>query len=104
VLIAGGDGKGASFSLLADALRGRECVAVLLGRDRELLAAALQGICPVRYVDDMPAAVREARAVAKPGWTVLLAPACSSLDMYRDYGARGDAFRAAVLASLECGA
>lgn len=98
VLIAGGDGKGASFTMLADALRGRECVAVLLGRDRELLAAALQGICPVRRVADMPAAVREARAVAKSGWTVLLAPACSSLDMYRDYGARGDAFRDAVLA------
>jgi UDP-N-acetylmuramoylalanine--D-glutamate ligase len=101
VLIAGGDGKGASFTLLADALRGRECVAVLLGRDRELLASALQGVCPVRRVADMPAAVREARAVAKPGWTVLLAPACSSLDMYRDYGARGDAFRAAVLALPE---
>jgi UDP-N-acetylmuramoylalanine--D-glutamate ligase len=104
VLIAGGDGKGASFSMLADALRGRECVAVLLGRDRELLAAALQGICPLQRVDDMPAAVRAARAVAKPGWTVLLAPACSSLDMYRDYGARGDAFRAAVLALAENGA
>jgi UDP-N-acetylmuramoylalanine--D-glutamate ligase len=104
VLIAGGDGKGASFSMLADALRGRECVAVLLGRDRELLAAALQDICPVRRVDDMPAAVREARAVAKPGWTVLLAPACSSLDMYRDYGARGDAFCAAVRALPEQGA
>jgi UDP-N-acetylmuramoylalanine--D-glutamate ligase len=104
VLIAGGDGKGASFTMLADALRGRECVAVLLGRDRELLAAALQDICPVRRVDDMPAAVREARAVARPGWTVLLAPACSSLDMYSDYGARGDAFRAAVLALPEQGA
>lgn len=97
VLIAGGDAKGASFTALADALRGRECVVVLLGRDREQLAAALQGVCPVRRVEDMPAAVREARAVAQPGWTVLLAPACSSLDMYRDYGARGDAFRAAVL-------
>lgn len=101
VLIAGGDGKGASFAMLADALRGRECVVVLLGRDRELLAAALQGVCSVRRVADMPAAVREARAVASGGWTVLLAPACSSLDMYRDYGARGDAFRAAVLGLQE---
>jgi UDP-N-acetylmuramoylalanine--D-glutamate ligase len=49
----------------------------------------------------MQAAVREARAVASGGWTVLLAPACSSLDMYRDYGARGDAFRAAVLGLQE---
>ena len=45
-----------------------------------------------------------ARAVAKRGWTVLLAPACSSLDMYRDYGARGDAFCAAVRALPEQGA
>ncbi len=100
-LIAGGDGKGASFATLADALRGRECVAILLGRDRQQLAAALHGVCPVRLVDDMPVAVREARAVARPGWTVLLAPACSSLDMYRDYGARGDAFRTAVLGMQE---
>ena len=101
VLIAGGDGKGASFALLADALRGRQCVAVLLGRDREQLAAALQGVCPIHRVADMPAAVCAAHAAAKPGWTVLLAPACSSLDMYRDYAARGDAFCSAVLGLQE---
>jgi UDP-N-acetylmuramoylalanine--D-glutamate ligase len=98
VLVAGGDGKGAGFGTLADALRGRECAAVLLGRDRELLATALAGVCPVHRVDDMPGAVRTAAAIARPGWTVLLAPACSSLDMFRDYAARGDAFRDAVVA------
>jgi UDP-N-acetylmuramoylalanine--D-glutamate ligase len=97
VLIAGGDGKGTDFRLLAEALRGRQCVAVLLGRDRDRLAAALAGICEVRLVDTMGAAVAEARGIAREGWTVLLAPACSSLDMFRDYGARGDAFRDAVL-------
>lgn len=97
VLVAGGDAKGAHFDSLADALRGRECVVILLGRDRELIATALDGICPVRRVTDMEAAVAEAARVARNGWTVLLAPACSSLDMYRDYGARGDAFRDAVL-------
>ena len=98
VLIAGGDGKGATFDALADALRGRECVAVLLGRDRELLAAALAGVCPVHLVADMGLAVQAAAALARPGWTVLLAPACSSLDMFRDYAARGAAFAAAVRA------
>jgi UDP-N-acetylmuramoylalanine--D-glutamate ligase len=98
VLIGGGDGKGASFEPVAAALRGRECAAVLMGRDREALASALKGVCPVERVADMPAAVRVAAALAKPGWTVLLAPACSSLDMYSDYGARGSAFSAAVLA------
>lgn len=98
VLIAGGDGKGASFESVADALRGRECAAVLLGRDRELLAAALAGVCPVHLVGDMAAAVSQAAALARPGWTVLLAPACSSLDMFRDYTARGAAFTTAVTA------
>ncbi len=98
VLIAGGDGKGASFEALAAALKGRECAAVLLGRDRDVLALDLSGVCPVELVADMPAAVRTAAALAKPGWTVLLAPACSSLDMYSDYGARGAAFSSAVLA------
>ena len=98
VLIAGGDGKGASFSALAAALRGRECAVVLLGRDRELLAAELSGVCLVHRVADMPQAVAAAAALARPGWTVLLAPACSSLDMFQDYAARGMAFSAAVLA------
>ncbi len=98
VLIAGGDGKGASFEELAAALRGRQCAAVLLGRDRELLAAELAAVCPVHRVADLPSAVSLAASLARPGWTVLLAPACSSLDMFRDYGARGAAFAAAVLA------
>jgi len=98
VLIAGGDGKGASFEAVAEALAGRECAAVLLGRDRELIARSLAGICPVQLVDDMPAAVRAAAALARPGWSVLLAPACSSLDMFRDYAERGTTFRAGILA------
>ena len=98
VLIAGGDGKGASFATLAAALHGRQCAAVLLGRDRELLATELATVCPVHRVADMRAAVSTAAALARPGWTVLLAPACSSLDMFRDYGARGAEFSAAVLA------
>jgi UDP-N-acetylmuramoylalanine--D-glutamate ligase len=99
VLIAGGDGKGATFEALAAALRDRPSAAVLLGRDRQQLAKDLAGVCPVYLVSDMEAAVSQALGLAAPGWTVLLAPACSSLDMYRDYGARGDAFRAAVVAA-----
>jgi len=98
VLIAGGDGKGAGFEGVAAALRGRECAAVLLGRDRDRLAAELAGVCAVHRVADMAAAVGQAAALARPGWTVLLAPACSSLDMFRDYAARGTAFSDAVRA------
>lgn len=96
VLIAGGDGKGASFETVAAALRGRECAAVLLGRDRDLIASALAGVCPVHRANDMAGAVQAAAALARPGWTVLLAPACSSLDMFRDYADRGAAFSAAI--------
>lgn len=102
VLIAGGDAKGASFETVATALAGRasrgEAVVILLGRDRERLADAMDGICPLHRVDDMPAAVNLAAGLAGAGWTVLLAPACSSLDMYTDYGARGRAFCDAVRA------
>jgi UDP-N-acetylmuramoylalanine--D-glutamate ligase len=96
VLIAGGDAKGADFSALADALRGRAARAVLMGRDQALLAAALEPVCEVASAKDMPAAVALAGSLAQPGTTVLLAPACSSLDMYASYAARGDAFRQAV--------
>jgi UDP-N-acetylmuramoylalanine--D-glutamate ligase len=96
VLLAGGYGKGARFEGLAAALQGRDCAAVLLGRDRDRLAAALQGTCRVRLAGDMAEAVQLAAALAEPGATVLLAPACSSLDMFDSYAARGEAFRAAV--------
>ncbi|RMF95567.1 MAG: UDP-N-acetylmuramoyl-L-alanine--D-glutamate ligase [Gammaproteobacteria bacterium] len=97
VLIAGGDAKGAGFEPLAEALRAADTRAVvLLGRDRERLAAALTGVAELSLVDDMQAAVRQAAAQLPGGGTVLLAPACSSLDMYPGFAARGEAFRQAV--------
>ncbi|MBS0396054.1 MAG: UDP-N-acetylmuramoyl-L-alanine--D-glutamate ligase [Proteobacteria bacterium] len=96
VMIAGGDGKGQDFAPLADAFRGKVRHVVLIGRDREALAAALAGTCPTEYAPDMDAAVAAAAAAARPGDLVLLSPACASLDMFRDYAARGDAFAAAA--------
>jgi UDP-N-acetylmuramoylalanine--D-glutamate ligase len=96
VLIAGGDGKGADFAPLARALRGRARCAVLLGRDAGHLAEALRGVCPVRRVADMREAVREAARRGEHGDTVLLSPACSSLDMFSSFAERGVAFAAAV--------
>ena len=96
VVIAGGDGKGQDFTPLAVAFRGRVRHAVLIGRDRALLAAALEGVCPFEFADDMDAAVAAAARAAHPGDLVLLSPACASLDMFRDYAARGDAFAAAA--------
>ena len=99
ILIAGGDAKGAAFEDMATALRGRDARAVLIGRDQALLAAALKPVCEVHAAEDMAAAVAIAARLAEPGSTVLLAPACSSLDMFSSYAARGEAFRSAVEAT-----
>jgi UDP-N-acetylmuramoylalanine--D-glutamate ligase len=97
VVIAGGDGKGQDFTPLAPAFRGKVRSAVLLGRDAGLIETALAGICHTTRVATMPEAVRAAAHFAQPGDTVLLSPACSSLDMFRDYAERGNVFAAAVL-------
>ncbi|MFE7132413.1 UDP-N-acetylmuramoyl-L-alanine--D-glutamate ligase [Streptomyces sp. NPDC057638] len=104
VWIAGGLAKGEPFDEMvrraADRLRG----VVLIGRDRALIAEALARHAPQVPVVDldrtdtgaMAAAVREAAALARPGDTVLLAPACASMDMFVNYNKRGEAFADAV--------
>jgi UDP-N-acetylmuramoylalanine--D-glutamate ligase len=96
VMIAGGEGKGQDFTPLAGAFRGKVRHAVLIGKDAPALAAALAGVCSTETVGSMAAAVSAAQRSARAGDTVLLSPACASLDMFRDYGHRGDAFAAAV--------
>ena len=96
MLIAGCDGKGADFAPLRAALTGRVRAAVLLGRDREALAALLDGVCPTVLVDDMDQAVAAAAGLARAEDTVLLSPACASLDMFASYAARGEAFTQAI--------
>jgi UDP-N-acetylmuramoylalanine--D-glutamate ligase len=96
VVIAGGDGKHQDFSELRHAFRDKVRHVVLIGRDAPALAATLADVCATERASDMPAAVRAAQAVAQPGDTVLLSPACASLDMFRDYIHRGDEFAAAV--------
>jgi len=96
IVIAGGDGKGQDFTPLAAAFRGKVRTTVLLGRDAGLIETALAGICHTARAQNMQEAVRLAARFAKAGETVLLSPACSSLDMFRDYAHRGNAFAAAV--------
>lgn len=96
ILIAGGVGKGADFSELAQPLENKLRAVVLIGEDAEKIAAALDTVCPVYFASDMEDAVRNAVKYAESGDTVLLAPACASLDQYANYAARGDAFAAAV--------
>jgi UDP-N-acetylmuramoylalanine--D-glutamate ligase len=96
VVIAGGQGKGQDFTPLAQAFRGKVRHVVLLGQDAKLLDSALQGVTTTQFAKDMDEAVNLAADAARPGETVLLSPACASLDMFRDYGHRGDVFAAAV--------
>jgi UDP-N-acetylmuramoylalanine--D-glutamate ligase len=104
VWVAGGLAKGAEFDSLVAAVRERLRGVVLLGADRELIAQALTRHAPHVPVvevlgtdnDVMDRVVAEAASLARPGNTVLLAPACASMDMFGDYAARGDAFAAAV--------
>jgi UDP-N-acetylmuramoylalanine--D-glutamate ligase len=111
VWVAGGLAKGARFEELVAATGDRLRGAVLIGADRALVAEAL-----VRHAPEIPVVevvapdtgpmdaaavmdevVRAAAGLARPGDTVLLAPACASMDMFRDYAERGDAFAAAAL-------
>ncbi len=96
VLVAGGDGKGGDFSELAAAVEGKLRGAVLIGKDAEKIAHALDTVMPVHFAENMESAVHMAATCAESDDTVLLAPACASLDQYDNYMARGDAFIEAV--------
>ncbi|MFE4668558.1 UDP-N-acetylmuramoyl-L-alanine--D-glutamate ligase [Streptomyces sp. NPDC056716] len=104
VWIAGGLAKGATFDELVARSARRLRGVVLIGADRALIREALARHAPEVPVVDldrtdtgaMLQAVTEARRLARPGDTVLLAPACASMDMFTNYNQRGDAFAAAV--------
>ncbi len=96
VLIAGGLDKGGDYGLLLPVLREKVRAMVLIGSAREKMAAALGQAVPLSIAVDLPAAVRAAFALARPGEAVLLSPACASFDMFSGYVQRGEVFRQAV--------
>lgn len=98
VLVAGGRDKGGSYGPLVDALREKGRAAVLIGEAAALIRDAIGDVVPVRVASSMEEAVDIAAQLARPGDAVLLSPACSSFDMFRDYKHRGDVFVNAVLA------
>lgn len=96
-IVLGGDGKGQDFVPLKAALQQHGRAVALIGRDAPAIEAAIEGCgLPVRRVADMGEAVRWLAGQARAGDCVLLSPACASLDMYRNYAHRAQAFIDAV--------
>lgn len=96
VAIIGGRYKGGDFADLRGALAARGKGVVGIGEARPLVRQALHDVVAYEEAESMLDAVRAAYALAQPDGVVLLAPACSSFDMFTDYAARGTAFKAAV--------
>ncbi len=93
VVILGGRFKGGDFADLAEPLLARRATVIAIGEARPLIREALGADVPVHEASDMAQAVRKAFASAAPGRTVVLAPACASFDMFRDYAERGRVFK-----------
>ena len=98
ILIAGGDAKGADMAELVPAIKEKTKSVVLMGKDADLIKKALNGCVPVYSADNMEQAVQIAADLANAGESVLLSPACASLDQYKNYQDRGEKFTKAVLA------
>jgi UDP-N-acetylmuramoylalanine--D-glutamate ligase len=96
VPIIGGKFKGGDLRVLRAPLKKRARAVVAIGEATPLVKDALDGAVPVHEAKTFESAVREAFALAKPGGVVLLAPACASFDMFRDYAERGRRFKEEV--------
>lgn len=95
VLLLGGRHKGEPYSNLLAAMRGRVKAVIAYGEAEALVVQDLEGHVPVeRCGSSFDEVIARARALAVPGDTVLLAPACSSYDMFKNYDERGAVFRA----------
>ena len=97
VLLAGGDAKGADMHELKVAVNQHVKTIILMGKDATLIEDALDTCVPVHHAKTMIDAVLKANEVVVKGDTVLLSPACASLDQYQNYQQRGDAFISAVM-------
>lgn len=102
ILIAGGDSKGADLSSLAHVVKQHVKTVLLMGVDANKLADTIGSLVPCEFVSNMDDAVSQANKIAESGDLVLLAPACASLDMYKNYQERGDVFVKAVNALEAC--
>lgn len=96
VVILGGIGKGQDFGVLAPVAGGRVRHAVLIGEAGDEIDRALSGVCPTSRAASMAEAVERAMGSAQPGDRVVLAPACSSFDMFENFEHRGRIFKQEV--------
>lgn len=97
ILIAGGDAKGADMSELIPIVSEKTKAVILMGKDAVVIDYALQGCVATQFAKDMKQAVELAAQLAEAGDTVLLSPACASLDQYKSYAERGNKFVEAVM-------
>ena len=102
VLIAGGDGKGADFSALTAPITHYCRAVVLIGRDAPRLTETLKDQVPLIQASTLEEAVALAANAAQAGDSVLLSPACASLDMFKNFEERGRIFAQAVRDLSEC--
>ncbi len=98
ILIAGGFDKGGDYAPLRKPLEEKVKLAIFIGAARDKMRAALDGATRIEVVEKLAGAVTRAAEVAVAGDTVLLSPACSSFDQFRDYAERGNLFKELVRA------
>jgi len=98
ILIAGGLDKGGDYAPLRRPLEEKVKLAILNGAARDKMAAALEGATKIESVATLKEAVEHAARAARPGDTVLLSPACSSFDQFKDYAERGNVYKELVRA------
>lgn len=96
ILILGGRHKGASYAPLIPLIKEKVKALILMGEARFILQAELSGLVETYMAEDLIQAVVITFQIAKPGDIVLLSPACSSFDQFRDYQERGEVFRELV--------
>lgn len=99
ILVVGGEGKGQDMNELAPVIQAKAKAVILIGKDAPQIEAAinqLPEIIPTYHAQDMQEVAAIASHVAKSGDTVLLSPACASLDQYKNYQDRGNQFAAAI--------
>ncbi len=97
VAIVGGRFKGGDLRLMREPLRARAKAVVAIGESRALFRDALGDVVRVEEAPTFAQAIARAYEIARPSGVVLLAPACASFDMFRDYAERGRMFKAEVM-------